>query len=170
MTYVGIGLRRSGKFSDDVLLVHIFVFALQVLSSPAPMSFLLVGTASEVMLPGASPSLQKGGRGGGSRDALVLLSPSLPLSLKCCCSNSSLCGECCFPISACSQWERSYSRVAAVASASGAGVRLCPSALDGESAPLVLLRRLHLASAPPCCFRARFARPAVAIGRAYRSI
>ena len=64
-----------------------------------------------------------------------LLSPSLPLSLKCCCSNSSLCGEYCFPISACSHWERSQSRVAAVASASGAGVRLCPSALDGESAP-----------------------------------
>ena len=31
-----------------------------------------------------------------------LLSPSLPLSLMCGCSNSSLCGECCFPISACS--------------------------------------------------------------------
>ena len=36
-----------------------------------------------------------------------LLSPSLPLSLKCGCSNSSLCGECCFLISACSYWERS---------------------------------------------------------------
>ena len=47
--------------------------------------------------------------------------------------------------------------VAAVASASGVGVQLCPSALDGESATLVLLRRLRLASAPPCHFRARFA-------------
>ena len=37
------------------------------------------------------------------------------------------------------------------------GVQLCPSALDGESANLVLLRRLRLASAPPCRFRARFA-------------
>ena len=53
----------------------------------------------------------------------------------CCCSPSSFCGECCFTISACSYRERSWSRVAAVASASGAGVRLCPSALDGESAP-----------------------------------
>ena len=33
-------------------------------------------------------------------------------------------------------------------------VRLCPSALDGDSAPLVLLR---LVSAPPCRFRARLA-------------
>ena len=37
------------------------------------------------------------------------------------------------------------------------GVRLCPSALDGESASLVLLRWLRLASAPPCHFRAWFA-------------
>ena len=82
MTYVGIGLRRSGKFcrlcfasanfrlwhmlglafvavgsfADDVLLVQIFVFALQALSSPAPMSFLHAGTSSEVTHPGASPS------------------------------------------------------------------------------------------------------------------
>ena len=34
-----------------------------------------------------------------------LLSPSLPLSLKCGCSVSSLCGECCFLISACSYLE-----------------------------------------------------------------
>ena len=47
--------------------------------------------------------------------------------------------------------------IAAVASASSARVRLCPSALDAESAALVLLRRLRLASAPPCRFRARFA-------------
>ena len=36
-----------------------------------------------------------------------LLSPSLPLSLKCGCSVSSLCGECFFLISACSYLERS---------------------------------------------------------------
>ena len=36
-----------------------------------------------------------------------LLFPSLPLSLKCGCSDSSLCGECCFLISACSYLERS---------------------------------------------------------------
>ena len=86
-----------------------------------------------------------------------LLSPSLPLSLKCGCSVSSLCGECCFLISACSYLERSKCRVAAVASASGAGVRLCPAALDGDSTTWVLLRRLRLASAPPCCSCARFA-------------
>ena len=86
-----------------------------------------------------------------------LLSPSLPLSLKCGCSVSSLCGECCFLISACSYLERSWCRVAAVASASGAGVRLYPAALDRDSTTWVLLRRLRLASAPPCRFRARFA-------------
>ena len=53
--------------------------------------------------------------------------------------NSPLCGEFCFLISACSYLERSQCRVAAVASAPGAGVRLGPSALDGESATLVLL-------------------------------
>ena len=56
MTYVGIGLRLSGKFYDNVLLAKIFVFALQALSSPAPMSFLHAGTSSEVPHPGASPS------------------------------------------------------------------------------------------------------------------
>ena len=54
-----------------------------------------------------------------------------------------------------------------VASASGAEVWLCPSALDGESATLLLLRSLRLASVPPCCFCGR---PAVAMGRACRSI
>ena len=42
-----------------------------------------------------------------------------------------------------------------VSSASGARVRLCPAALDGESTTWVLLRRLCLASATPCCFRVR---------------
>ena len=67
------------------------------------------------------------------------------------------CGECYFLISACSYLEWSQCRVDAVASASGAGVQLCPPAVAGESAALVLLRRLLLASAPPCRFRARFA-------------
>ena len=66
-------------------------------------------------------------------------------------------GECCFLISACSYLERSWCRVAAVVSASGAWVRLCPAAFDGDSTAWVLLRRLRLASAPPCRFRARFA-------------
>ena len=58
-----------------------------------------------------------------------------------------------------------------VASASGAGVRLYPSALDGEAAPFgAASTASSLASAPPCRFHARFARPAVAIGRAYRSM
>ena len=73
-----------GSFSDNVLLVQIFVFALQALSSPAPMLFLHAGTSSEVTHPGLplllSPFLQKGVmRGGGSRDALVLLPEGLPL-------------------------------------------------------------------------------------------
>ena len=86
-----------------------------------------------------------------------LLSASLSLSLKCGCSVSSLCGECCFLISACSYLERSWCRVAAVVSASGVWVRVCPGAFDGDSTAWVLLRRLCLASAPPCRFRARFA-------------
>ena len=59
-------------------------------------------------------------------------------------------GECCFLISA-------WCRVAVVVSASGAWVRLCPAAFDGDSTAWVLLRRLCLAFAPPCRFRARFA-------------
>ena len=77
-------------------------------------------------------------------------------------------GGCCFNISACRPWKRSWSRVAAVASASGTGVLLCPSALDGDAAPFGAAS--SLASAPPCRFRARFARPAVAIESAYRSM
>ena len=59
-------------------------------------------------------------------------------------------GECCFLISACSYLERSWCRVAAVVSASGALVRLCPAASDGDSTAWVLLRRLCLGPAPPC--------------------
>ena len=58
----------------------------------------------------------------------------------------------------------------AAAPASGVGVRLCPSVLDGEAAPFgAASTASSLASAPPCCFRALFARPAVTIGSAYRS-
>ena len=58
-----------------------------------------------------------------------------------------------------------------VAYASGAGVQLCPSALDGEAAPFgAASMASSLASAPPCSFRVRFAWPAVAIGRAYHSM
>ena len=38
------------------LLVQVFVFAIQALSSPAPLSFPCAGTSSEVTHPGASPS------------------------------------------------------------------------------------------------------------------
>ena len=68
--------------------MQVFVFALQALSSTAPMSFPHAGTSSEVTHPGASPSspslLSEGqdeGGGGGSRDALVLLPEGLPLLL-----------------------------------------------------------------------------------------
>ena len=58
-----------------------------------------------------------------------------------------------------------------VASASGAGVWLCPSALDGEAAPFgAASTALSLASAPPCRLRARFGWLAVTIGCAYRSM
>ena len=72
-------------FADDLLLVQVFVFALQALSSPAPMSFPHAGTSSEVTHPGASPSspsLLSEGRddgGGRSRNALVMLPEGLPL-------------------------------------------------------------------------------------------
>ena len=56
MIYVGIGLRRSGSFYRQCLLVQIFVLALQALSYHAPMSFLHAGTSSEVTHTGASPS------------------------------------------------------------------------------------------------------------------
>ena len=82
---LGLAFVAVGSFSDDFLLVSIFVFALQALSSPAPVSFSLARTSSEVPQPGASPSspsLPSEGRderGGGSRDALVLLPEGLPL-------------------------------------------------------------------------------------------
>ena len=86
VTYVRIGLRRSGKLLQTIFwLVQVFVFALQALSSPAPMSFPHAGTSSKVTHPGAfpsSPSLPSEGRdeeGGGSRDVLVLLPEGLPL-------------------------------------------------------------------------------------------
>ena len=74
-----------GCFADSLLLVQVFVFALQALSSPAPMSFPHAGTSSEVTHHGASPSspsLPSEGRDEGgvsSRDALVLLPEGFPL-------------------------------------------------------------------------------------------
>ena len=83
---LGLAFVAVGSFTDNVLLVQIFVFALQALSSPALMSFLHAGTSSEVTHPGASPSslsLPSEGRdeggGGQSRDALGLLPEGLPL-------------------------------------------------------------------------------------------
>ena len=85
---LGLAFVAVGSFADDLLLVQVFVFALQALSSPAPMSFPHAGTSLEVTHPGASPSspsLPSEGQddrmkgGGVSRDALVLLPEGLPL-------------------------------------------------------------------------------------------
>ena len=56
MTYVRIGLRRSGKLLQMIFCWCKYSFALQALSSPAPMSFPHTGTSSEVTHSGASPS------------------------------------------------------------------------------------------------------------------
>ena len=68
-----------GSVYQHYLLAQIFVFALQALSSPAPMSFLHAETSSEVFP--SSLSLPSEGRNGGgrSRDALVLLPEGFPL-------------------------------------------------------------------------------------------
>ena len=62
---LGLAFVAVGSFCRQFLLVQIFVFALQALSSPAPMSFLHAGTSSQVTHPGAPPSclsLSSGGR------------------------------------------------------------------------------------------------------------
>ena len=77
-------------FADDLLLVQIFVFALQALSSPAPMPFPHAGTSSEVPLPGLPlllpPSLQKGGMRVGGLGMPLCCFPGVFLSsrLDCC--------------------------------------------------------------------------------------
>ena len=85
---LGLAFVAVGSFTDDLLLVQVFVFALQALSSPVPMSFPHAGTSSGVTHPGASPSSpslpsegrdERGGGGGWSRDALVLLREGLSL-------------------------------------------------------------------------------------------
>ena len=73
MTYVRIGLRRSGKLLQMIFCWCKYSFAFQALSSPAPMSFPHTGTSSEVTHSGASPSspsLSSEGRGGGGGGAL----------------------------------------------------------------------------------------------------
>ena len=52
---LGLAFVAVGAFADDLLLVQVFVFVLQALSSPAPLSFPRAGTSSEVTHPGASP-------------------------------------------------------------------------------------------------------------------
>ena len=84
---LGLAFVAVRNFADDLLLVQVFVFALQAYSSPAPMSFPHARTSLEVTHPKASPSspsLPSEGRdeeggGGMSRDALVLLPEGLPL-------------------------------------------------------------------------------------------
>ena len=81
MTYVGIGLRRSGKLLQTMfLLVRFFVFALQALSSPAPKSFLHPGTSSVVTHPGASPSSLSLPSGGGGLGMPLCCFPRVFLS------------------------------------------------------------------------------------------
>ena len=53
---LGLAFVAVGSFCRRSLASASFVFALQALSSPAPMSFPHAGTSSEVTLPGASPS------------------------------------------------------------------------------------------------------------------
>ena len=73
-----------GSFCRQSFASASFVFALQALSSPAPMSFPMWGLLRKSHTPGLPlllpPSLQKGGlRWGRSRVVLVLLPESLPL-------------------------------------------------------------------------------------------
>ena len=66
---LGLAFVAVGSVYQHYLLAQIFVFALQALASPAPLSFLHAVTSSEVMLPRSSlllsPFLQKGGMGVG---------------------------------------------------------------------------------------------------------
>ena len=65
---LGLAFVAVGSFCRQSFASASFVFALQVLSSPAPMSFPHAGTSSEVTHPGSSPSLPSEGRvevGGG---------------------------------------------------------------------------------------------------------
>ena len=82
----GLAFVAVGSFADDLLLVQVFVFALQAFSAPVPMSFPHAWISSEVTHPKASPSFPSlpsegwdEGGGGVSQDALVLLPEGLPL-------------------------------------------------------------------------------------------
>ena len=85
MTYVRIGLRRSGKFLQMIFCLCKYSFSPFRLFLPLRRCpFLMRGLLRKSRTPGLPlllpPSLQKGGmRGGGSRDALVLLPEGLPL-------------------------------------------------------------------------------------------
>ena len=85
MTYVLIGLRRSGSVYQHYLLAHLFVFTLQALlplrRCPVYTSAFF-GSQTPLVFP-SSLSLPSDGRdgGGGSRDALVLLPEGFPLLL-----------------------------------------------------------------------------------------
>ena len=81
---LGLAFVAVGSVYQHSLLVQIFVFALQALSSPTPLSFLHAETSSEVMHPGSflllSPFLQKGGMGVGGLEMPLCCFPSFFLS------------------------------------------------------------------------------------------
>ena len=52
---LGLAFVAVGTFTDDLLLVQVFVFALQALSSPALLSFPRAGTSTEVTHPRGFP-------------------------------------------------------------------------------------------------------------------
>ena len=83
MTYVLIGLRRSGKCLPTYLLAQMFVFALQAILPLRRCPFFMsafFGSHAPLVFP-SSPSLPSGGRDGvgWSWDALVLLPEGFPL-------------------------------------------------------------------------------------------
>ena len=81
---LGLAFVAVGSVYQHFLLEQFFVFALQALFSPVPLSFLHSETSSEVMLPGSSlllsPFLQKGGMGVGGLGMPLCCSPRFFLS------------------------------------------------------------------------------------------
>ena len=83
MTYVLIGLRRSGKCYQHYLLAEMFIFALQAILPLRRCPFYMsafFGSHAPLVFP-SSPSLPSAGRvgDGGAQDAFVLLPEGFPL-------------------------------------------------------------------------------------------